>query len=135
MTPTCPARLSTRVAIGVVAVVAVASIAAPLVGARAPAAIGDVVGARLLAPLARDPAGGFHLLGTDRLGRDLLARTLLAGRISLAVGIAGSLLASLVGTTIGATAAWLGGAVDGMLMALADALLALPRLVDRKSVV
>ena len=122
-------RRSTRVAIAVVIIVAVASIIAPAVGARAPAAIGDVVGARLLAPFARDPSGSFHLLGTDRLGRDLLARTLLAGRVSLAVGIAGALLAGALGVGVGAVAGWRRGLPDRLLMALTDALLAIPRLV------
>ena len=124
-----PRRISTRVAVAVVAIVALASVVAPLLGARAPAAIGDVVGARLLAPFSRDPAGAFHLFGTDRLGRDLLARTLLAGRVSLAVGIAGALLAGALGTVVGALAGWRRGLPERLLMALTDALLAIPRLV------
>ncbi len=123
------ARRSTRVATLVVVAIAIATLGAPLFGARAPAAIGDVIGGRLLAPFARDPAGVFHLFGTDRLGRDLLARTLLAGRISLAVGIAGALLAGALGTGVGALAGWRRGAIDRLLMALTDALLAVPRLV------
>ena len=122
-------RRSTLIAIMTVGVIGVASIAAPMLGARSPAAIGDVVGARLLAPFTRDPAGGFHLLGTDRLGRDLFARTLLAGRISLAVGIAGALLAGSLGVAVGALAGWRRGALDRVLMAITDALLAIPRLV------
>ena len=120
---------STLAAIIVVVVIAVASITAPLFGAGVPAAIGDVIGGRLLAPLTRDPGGALHLLGTDRLGRDLLARTLLAGRVSLAVGIGGALLAGALGAGIGAVAGWRRGAADRMLMALTDALLAIPRLV------
>jgi peptide/nickel transport system permease protein len=54
---------------------------------------------------------------------------MLAGRISLAVGLVGSLLASGLGTIVGAIAAWIGGWTDRILMALGDALLALPRLV------
>lgn len=123
------ARRSTRVATLVVVVIAIATLGAPLFGIGAPAAIGDVVGGRLLAPFAYDPAGAFHFLGTDRLGRDLLARTLLAGRISLAVGIAGALLAGALGSGVGALAGWRRGAIDRLLMALTDALLAIPRLV------
>jgi len=94
-----------------------------------PLAIGDVLALRLVPPFSRDAHGVFHLLGTDRFGRDLLVRMMLAGRISLAVGIVGSLLASGLGTIVGAFAAWLGGWTDRVLMALGDALLALPRLV------
>jgi peptide/nickel transport system permease protein len=104
-------------------------IAVPLFSAQDPLAIGDVLRLRLLPPASRDVNGAFHLLGTDRFGRDLFVRMMLAGRISLAVGVVGSLLASAVGTVAGAVSAWAGGAVDAVLMAFADALLALPRLV------
>jgi peptide/nickel transport system permease protein len=104
-------------------------IAVPMLSAQDPLSIGDVLTLRLLPPASRDAHGFFHLLGTDRFGRDLFVRMMLAGRISLAVGVAGSLLAGGLGTIAGATAAWAGGAVDAVLMALADALLALPRLV------
>ena len=111
------------------AVLVAAVLIVPAISHHDPLAIGDVLALRLLPPFSRDPTGAFHLLGTDRFGRDLFVRMMLAGRISLAVGILGSLLASALGTAIGAAAAWVGGAVDWTLMAIADALLALPRLV------
>jgi peptide/nickel transport system permease protein len=116
-------------AVALLAVMVLAVIFIPIISTQDPLAIGDVLSLRLVAPFARDAHGQFHLLGTDRFGRDLFVRMMLAGRISLAVGVVGSLLASGVGVTIGALAAWLGGAVDWVLMAIADALLALPRLV------
>ena len=92
-------------------------------------AIGDVLRLRLQPPFSTDALGNFHLLGTDRFGRDLLVRMLLAGRISLAVGIVGSVVAAAVGTLAGATAAWVGGWGDRVILGVADTLLAVPRLV------
>jgi peptide/nickel transport system permease protein len=54
---------------------------------------------------------------------------MVAGRVSLAVGVAGSAIAALLGTVIGAIAAWRGGWIDRALMGLADALLSIPRLI------
>jgi peptide/nickel transport system permease protein len=54
---------------------------------------------------------------------------MLAGRLSLAVGVVGSVLAAGVGTLVGAAAAWRGGVADTMAMAVTDALLSIPRLV------
>jgi peptide/nickel transport system permease protein len=101
----------------------------PMLAATDPLAIGDVLATRLVPPLSSDSLGRFHMLGTDRFGRDLFVRMMLAGRISLAVGVAGSVLAGLVGTAIGAIAAWRGGAVDRAAMAISDALLSIPRLI------
>lgn len=108
---------------------AMASVLVPALSPADPRVVGDVLGSRLLPPLATDAAGHFHLLGTDRFGRDLLARMMLAARLSLLVGILGSLLAAAAGTLVGLVAGWRGGLVDALLMAVADALLAIPRLI------
>src|SRR5690242_18844863 len=110
-------------------VLAVAVVVVPLLAATDPLAIGDVLATRLVPPVSSDSLGRFHLLGTDRFGRDLFVRMMLAGRISLAVGVAGSILAGAVGTVVGASAAWRGGVVDRTAMAIADALLSVPRLI------
>jgi peptide/nickel transport system permease protein len=69
-----------------------------------------------------------HPFGTDDLGRDLLARMLYGGRISLAVGLAAMLMAITVGVVIGAIAGISRGSVDAALMWLTDLFLSLPQL-------
>jgi len=91
--------------------------------------IDDVLRTRLARPLAVDGRGHWHLLGTDAFGRDLTVRLFIGARISLFVGVAGSTLSALLGTALGAVAGWRGGVVDRVIVALGDALLAIPRLV------
>ena len=69
-----------------------------------------------------------HPFGTDDLGRDLLARALTGGRVSMAVGVVAVLIAITLGTLIGSLAGFFGGQVDGLLMRLTDLFLALPQL-------
>lgn len=72
------------------------------------------------------PPSRSHPMGTDDLGRDVLARVLLGGRISLAVGVTAMLISITLGTLIGAVAGFVGGRVDSVLMRLTDLFLALP---------
>lgn len=67
-----------------------------------------------------------HLLGTDDLGRDVLARLLHGGRISLAVGIISALSSAIIGTVIGMLAGFYGRWVDALLMRFTDAMLSVP---------
>jgi oligopeptide transport system permease protein len=67
-----------------------------------------------------------HLFGTDDLGRDQLTRVMIGGRVSLGVGIIATTVSLLIGVTYGATAAYLGGKVDSVMMRLVDVLYALP---------
>jgi peptide/nickel transport system permease protein len=69
-----------------------------------------------------------HPLGTDDLGRDLLARLLYGGRISIAVGLAAILIAIVLGVTVGALAGYCGGVLDHVLMRVTDLFLSLPQL-------
>ncbi|MBL8961607.1 MAG: ABC transporter permease [Gemmatimonadetes bacterium] len=110
-------------------ILTLAALIVPALATDDPTAITDVVARRLVPPLGRDAGGGWHLFGTDRFGRDILVRTLLAARVSLLVGVVGSVLAAVVGVCVGAAAAWAGRWVDRVLMSLADTLLAVPRLV------
>ncbi len=72
------------------------------------------------------PFAGPHLLGSDQLGRDLLVRLLLAGRISLTVGFAAMGISTAVGVVVGMLAGFYGGVVGAALMRFVDAVLCFP---------
>ena len=72
------------------------------------------------------PPSTSHWLGTDTLGRDLLARTLYGGRISITVGLVATFVALTIGVTYGAVAGFAGGKVDAVMMRVVDILYALP---------
>jgi oligopeptide transport system permease protein len=70
-----------------------------------------------------------HFWGTDDAGRDLLVRCLIGGRISLAVGLLGTLASVSIGIVWGATAGFLGGKVDAIMMRIVDMMYAIPYLL------
>jgi len=123
------ARTQTRAAMLTLLALALGALLVPALARTDPLAIGDALALRLLPPLSFDVTHHFHLLGTDAFGRDLFVRAMLAGRLSLAVGIAGSVLAGGVGIAIGAIGGWEGGVIDRVAMAAGDVLLAIPRLI------
>ncbi len=99
-----------------------------------------IVVVALLGPLALDwrydaidwdavraaPFSPGHPMGTDSVGRDLLARTLAGTQVTLGVATAAALVSLVVGVTWGAIAGWCGGKVDEAMMRVVDALYALP---------
>lgn len=74
------------------------------------------------------PPSTEHWLGTDNLGRDVLLRLMLAGRISLTIGIAATLIIVLIGGMLGSIAGYYGGWLDVIIMRLADIIYAMPGL-------
>jgi peptide/nickel transport system permease protein len=106
-----------------------AAVLAPIVAPGDPAAQHDVVATRFVPPLARDPLGAFHLLGTDRFGRDVWTRLAHGGRISLGVGALATAISVTLGLAVGAVAGLWRGRTAALLMGLTDFALALPRVV------
>jgi len=69
---------------------------------------------------------GIHPFGTDSIGRDILARTIYGGQISLFIGFVAVLIETILGILVGALAGYYGGAVDAILMRITEALLNIP---------
>jgi peptide/nickel transport system permease protein len=108
----------------VVLAVLLAAALAPLVSPFDP--LEQDIGQRLREPGWQDPQGRVHPLGTDHLGRDILARIIYGSRIALVVGLAAVLISGVLGMIIGLAAGYFGGRLDDFLMRLADVQLAFP---------
>jgi oligopeptide transport system permease protein len=76
--------------------------------------------------LGATPPSAAHWLGTDTLGRDLLARILYGGRISITVGLIATFVALVIGVSYGAIAGFVGGKLDALMMRVVDIMYALP---------
>jgi peptide/nickel transport system permease protein len=84
------------------------------------------VARRLRPPGYLDPRAGPFWLGTDGLGRDILARLIEGARVSLLIGAGGATLSAVLGTTLGLTAGYAGGWWDGLIMRIVDVFQAIP---------
>jgi peptide/nickel transport system permease protein len=89
-----------------------------------------VLGAKMFVPPVWMDGGNWEApLGTDFQGRDVLSRLIFGARVSIIVGLTGTLVAGGIGTAMGILSGYLGGWVDQVIMRLTDAWLALPALV------
>ncbi|TDQ84042.1 oligopeptide transport system permease protein [Dongia mobilis] len=104
----------------VLAVVTLLSFGAPFLGLRAP---DDINWDMISAP--PDYAQGYYF-GTDQNGRDLFVRTLYGGQVSLMVGLVATLVSLVIGTLWGASAGYLGGRIDNVMMRIVDILYSIP---------
>ena len=93
------------------------------------AAAAGIDGTTIDARLGATPPSAAHWFGTDTLGRDMLVRVMIGGRIALLVAVVTTTVALVIGVTYGAVAAYAGGAVDEIMMRIVDALYGFPTLV------
>jgi peptide/nickel transport system permease protein len=110
--------------LGVVVVVLLAALFAPWLTPFDP--LEQDINQRLKEPGWQTAAGRIHLLGTDHLGRDILARVIFGSRIALVVGVSAVLISGVLGMAIGLVSGYFGGKVDDFFMRLADIQLAFP---------
>ena len=118
--------LRNRAAVGSVVVLALITLACVFGPMLLPNAFDSVDWNLMSSPPTR---AGWHLFGTDDLGRDLLVRTLIGGRISLLVGVLATLVSVTIGVVWGAVAGFAGGRVDGVMMRIVDMAYAVPYLL------
>jgi dipeptide transport system permease protein len=116
------------VAVTFLAIMVILALGAPFFTAKDPNAI-DLVGAKLVPPFFVEGGRWEFLLGTDGSGRDVFARILYGGRISLFLGFVPNCIALLLGAPLGLISGYLGGRADEFLMRVNDALLAFPSIL------
>ena len=75
------------------------------------------------------PPSSEHIFGTDKIGRDVFARILYGGRVSIFVGIGSALGAAIIGVLIGSYAGYKGGLIDNIFMRISEIMMSFPRIV------
>jgi len=104
-----------------VSIVIVASIIAPLICKYDP----QKVNLRMILK----PPSSEHILGTDKVGRDVYARIIYGGRISILVGLGSALGAALIGVSIGAYTGYRGGWIDSLILRISEIVMAFPQII------
>ena len=118
-------RLRWGVAASVILLAIVASaIFAPAIAPHNPLAVN--ISHRLAPPVWMEGGTSRHVLGTDQVGRDLLARVIYGGRISLVIGVAAVLISTTIGVLLGLVGGYFGGCPDWTIMTAVNVLLTFP---------
>ena len=104
-----------------VSIVIVASIIAPLICKYDP----QKVNLRMILK----PPSSEHILGTDKVGRDVYARIIYGGRISILVGLGSAIGAALIGVSIGAYTGYRGGWIDSLILRISEIVMAFPQII------
>ena len=118
-------RLRWGVAASVILLAIVASaIFAPAIAPHDPLAVN--ISHRLAPPVWMEGGTSRHVLGTDQVGRDLLARVIYGGRISLVIGVAAVLISTTIGVLLGLVGGYFGGYPDWTIMTAVNVLLTFP---------
>lgn len=114
--------ISNRMAVlglGIMLVLVLAALMAPILTSYDPVLLRP---AEKLLPPSKE-----HWLGTDRVGRDLMARLLYGGRVSILVGLVSALLASAIGVVLGCISGYYGGKVDATILYISEIFMAFPQ--------
>jgi ABC-type dipeptide/oligopeptide/nickel transport system permease subunit len=111
-------------AAGVLLLIIAAAAFAPLIAPHDPLAVD--IRHRLSPPAWMERGTAEHLLGTDQVGRDLLARMIYGGRVSLVVGVASVVISATIGVLLGLAAGYFGGNIDWTIMTVINVVLTFP---------
>ncbi|MBI2162332.1 MAG: ABC transporter permease [Candidatus Rokubacteria bacterium] len=111
-------------AAAVMLVIVTSALLAPWIAPHDPLAVN--IRHRLAPPAWMEGGELRHLLGTDQIGRDLLARVIYGGRISLVIGVSAVMLSATIGVLLGLAAGYFGGRVDWTIMTAVNVLLTFP---------
>ena len=106
--------------LGVIGILIITAVLAPLLAPQSPYAIGSHFGA---------PPSGQNILGTDMIGRDVFSRLIYGSRVSVSVGIGAVFIGTLLGMFLGLEAGYFGGYIDTIIMRAADVFLSFPTMI------